>query len=258
MHWSAHLSMLFGEIPFSQRPQAAARAGFTAVESWWPPADEREAWAAACLQHGLAVSCLNADGGDLDRGERGYLNVAARHADAVAALADAVALAARVGAPCVNLLVGRRLPGVDEAGQLELVVSGLRRCGEIAGERGVTIVVEPINELDIPGYLVPAPREGVRLLARVGSPHVRLLYDAYHDARGGGVPARDVAEYLPWTAHVQYADCPGRGRPGTGDLDLPELVEALAAGGYDGAIGLEFDPGGPTLAALRGLPELDG
>jgi hydroxypyruvate isomerase len=130
----------------------------------------------------------------------------------------------------------------------------LSECAVIAGEAEVTILIEPINELDIPGYLVPTPRAAADLIEIVEAGHVRLLYDAYHAARAGGDPCRDVARFAPLIGHVQYADCPGRGAPGTGNVDLAAFVDALRSIGYRGAVGLEFDPGGPTADALERLP----
>ena len=255
MRWSAHLSLLFGELPYLERPGAAAAAGFTAVETWWP-GDDAEPWAETVRELGLAVTAVNADGGDLAAGERGFLNRPERREFVLDACGAAVELAAACGAPRINVLAGREVPGEPREEQLAHAAARLADCADIAAGSGVEIVVEPINALDVPGYLVPTPAEAVALIRAAGHSNVRLLYDAYHHARAGGDPIADVAAFVPLLGHVQYADCPGRGAPGTGTVDLVAFARALAAAGYDGAIGLEFDPRGATEEALARLPEV--
>ena len=254
MLWSAHLSLLFGELPYLDRPQAAADAGFTAVETWWP-GDEAAAWAEAVAELGLSVTALNADGGDLGAGERGFLNVPGRREFVLDACRRAVALAAACGAQRINVLAGREVADEPRQAQLAHAAATLADCADIAAGAGVEIVVEPINALDVPGYLVPTAADAVALIRTAGRPNVRLLFDAYHHARAGGDPVADAAALVPLIGHVQYADCPGRGAPGTGEVDLVAFTRALADAGYDGAIGLEFDPHGATREALARLPE---
>jgi hydroxypyruvate isomerase len=247
--WSAHLSMLWSELDPLERPAAARRAGFTHVESWWP-GDAADGWADAVRAEGLAVAALNADGGDAAAGDRGFLNDPARHREAVEAFEAALAIAGRVGAPCINVLLGRELPGASREAQLDAAATILARLAARAATAGVAIVLEPINTVDIPGYLAPTPAEVSALIERVGRPEVQLLFDAYHAARMGLDPVAEVRRFAALTGHVQFADCPGRGAPGTGDLDIRALADALADVGYAGAIGLEYDPAGPTEATL--------
>jgi hydroxypyruvate isomerase len=257
IRWSAHLSLLFTELPALERPAAARAAGFGCVESWWPPAGEPAAWAEAVRAEGLAVAALNADGGDIAAGERGFCTVAERDGETFAAVRAALRLAAEVGAPAINVLAGRLAPDRPAAVQRAHAVEVLRECGRLAAAEGRIVVVEPINEHDVPGYLLPTPAAAAALLEQVAHDAVRMLYDAYHAARAGGDPPREIARYADLIGHVQYADCPGRGAPGTGEVDLWALVEALAATGYAGAIGLEFAPSGCTresLGVLRHAP----
>jgi hydroxypyruvate isomerase len=257
IRWSAHLSMLFTELPPLDRPAAARAAGFGVVESWWPVADDASAWVSAISEQGLEVACLNADGGDVPAGERGFCNLPGRHHDTLRAVRDALDLAAKVGSPAINVLVGIEAPDVPTADQWAAAAEVLRECGGMAGAAGRVIVVEPINAIDVPGYLVPTPADVRRLLEEIDHPAVRMLYDAYHAAKGGDDPVRDVGAYVDVIGHVQYADQPGRGAPGTGGIDIAAFAAALDAAGYAGAIGLEFAPNGPTeplLASLRDVP----
>lgn len=253
MVWSAHLSMLFTELPYLSRPRAAAEAGFTVVETWWPPDGVADPWAAEVVRHDLAVASINAYGGDLGAGERGWLNVRDRRGDVLQWFRDAVVLATLCGAPRINLLVGRETTERSRDEQLEDAAEVLAECAALAEGAGITVLVEPINELDVPGYLVPTPAAALELIQAAGSNSVRLLYDAYHVARSGLDPCTEVIPLVPSIDHVQYADCPGRGAPGTGTVDLLAFAHTLEVAGYSGAIGLEFDPRGPTADALAFL-----
>ena len=158
------------------------------------------------------MSCLNADGGDIAAGERGFCNLAERDDDTLAAVRAALALAERVGCPNVNVLPGLfvdRPHGRASSSPTRWRSTAsrwARGCG------GRTIVVEPINELDVPGYLPPPPLRSQRS-SRVSHPNVRMLFDAYHCARGGGDPIRDVGTFRAAIGHVQYADAPGVALP---------------------------------------------
>jgi hydroxypyruvate isomerase len=252
MVYSAHLSMLFRELPYLERPAAAAAAGFGVVESWWP-GDDLDEWLDEVHAHSLEVRSLNCDCGDIEAGDRGFLNVPERREATLAAFTAAVAAAARCGAPFVHLLVGRDTGAVPREEQLAVAARVVAECAGIARAAGIRVLIEPINDRDVPGYLVTTPAEALGLIEAAGADDVLLLYDAYHAARMGADPLADVTRWLPRTGHVHYADCPGRGAPGTGALDLTRFVDVLERGGYDGVVGLELDPGPSTPAALGEL-----
>ncbi len=253
LRWSAHLSMLFAELPLLARPRAAYAAGFSLVESWWP-GEMVDAWVDEVLDVGVSAVLVNADGGDLAAGERGFLNVPKLRERELQRIANAVAVAVRVGAPRVNVLVGRLTRDARESRQRADIVSVLGEAVECAAAAAVTLVVEPINRLDVPGYLVPTALDALALIEAVGSPRVRLLYDAYHAARSGSDPIREAPTLMDVIDHVQYADCPGRGAPGSGLIDLRKFRDVLWEAGYTGAIGLEYDPRGETVT-LGSLPQ---
>ena len=244
MVFSAHLSMLFRELPYLERPAAAAAAGFGVVETWWPGDDVVVEWLDEARAHSLAVRLLNCDCGDIGAGERGFLNVPERREQTLAAFTAAA------GVPFVHLLVGLDTGEAPRDDQLAVAAGVLAECAEIARRAGVRIVIEPINDRDIPGYLVTTPAAAQALIEAARAGDVLLLYDAYHAARMGTDPIEEVASWLPQIGHVHYADCPGRGAPGTGTIDLARFVAVLEGGGYEGAVGLELDPGPSTPAAL--------
>ena len=243
---SAHLGTLFQEVDPLDRPAAARDAGFEAVEAWWPPAPDPAAWPAAVRAAGLRAVCLNADGGDLAAGERGFCNLPDRADPVVADAAAAAELVAAAGGDRVNLLAGRFTAGRPEEDQLATAAATVRAAAEAVAPWDVTIVVEHLNAVDVDRPLLPTPAAAAAFVERVAHPRVRVLFDAYHAAMAGLDPLEEAVRVAPLIGHVQFADHPGRGAPGTGRLDLWALVDRLAALGYDGAVGLEFLPGGPT------------
>lgn len=248
--FSAHVSMLFTEFSPPERPAAARAAGFDRIESWWPVADDADAWAAAVRDAGVRVSCINADGGDIAAGERGFCNLAERDSDTFRAVGEALRLAMAVGSPCVNVLPGLFVDDRPREEQIDHAVGVYRALGTMATACNVTVVVEPINAVDVPAYLLPTPADVAALLERVAHPSVRMLFDAYHCARAGLDVAAEVARFGAMIGHAQYADCPGRGAPGTGTVPLDAFRDSLGRAGYRGSIGMEYAPGGPTEPTL--------
>jgi hydroxypyruvate isomerase len=249
LRWSANLSMLWRELPFLDRFQAAADAGFDTVEFWWPRGEKPEDVEAAVAHGGLAVAVLNMDAGDLEAGERGYLNRRECLEEVLVAGREAVQLARAVGCPFVNSPVGKDT-GAPHGDQIDAVVDSLRALTSLAEPAGVTVTVEPLNRLDHPTYLISSSADGRRVIDRVGS-GVALLYDAYHLGMMGedivaAVAARDFV-------HVQVADAPGRHEPGTGHLPFTEFFDALERSDYGGYVGLEYAPSRGTDDSLRWL-----
>lgn len=254
--WSAHISWLFAERPYSQRVQAARAAGFRWIESAWPQAlADREQLPASVSEQGVEVALLNCPAGAVDRGERGFANDPTRRVELEQAFLAAAALAQRIGAAKLNLLVGRKLADVRVERQRAAVVAALRAIAPEAADRGLQIVIEPLNAIENPGYLAPTPTDALELIEAVGSDALELLLDVYHVARAGGDPLAELERCAGLIGHVQLADFPGRGQPGSGSLDVRGILERLDASGYTGAVGLEYEPRGSSeesLAFLQG------
>ncbi|HXP37017.1 MAG TPA: TIM barrel protein [Solirubrobacteraceae bacterium] len=254
MRWSAHISWLFTELPYLERVVAARDAGFTTIESAWPEdAQSRDGLAAAVAAAGVRVALLNCAAGDTASGERGFVNDGSRREEAEAAFADAVELAVEIGAPNLNLLVGRTLPDVPEAHQRDAIVSALRSFAPLARANGLRILLEPVNAIENPGFLAPTPGAAVALIEAAGPEHAEqlgLLLDLYHVARAGDDPASAIERHREWIGHVQVSDHPGRGAPGSGTLPIWDLLDQLRASRYDGAVGLEYEVSGATEDSL--------
>ena len=249
--FSAHLGILFPELAPLERPAAARAAGYEAVEAWWPPAPHPGDWPGAVRAAGLRAVLVNADGGDLAAGERGFCNLPERAEAVVESARAAARVAAAGGGDLVNLLAGRFTPDRPEADQLAAARAVVRDAADAVADQGARIVIEHLNDTDVARPLLPTPADAAAFVEAVGHEGVSVLFDAYHAAMAGLNPLEEAGRVAGLIGHVQYADHPGRGAPGTGTIDLWALVDRLDALGYDGHVGLEFLPAGPTPPAPR-------
>lgn len=256
LSFSAHISWLFTEHPYLERPAAARRAGFNTIETAWPEhAEDRGGLVDAVGRAGLSVALVNLPAGDVAGGERGFINDPAREEDAWQAFLEAAELAGRLGARRLNVLAGRSIAGVSIAEQRESVVCALRRFGPEATRLGLSLVLEPLNDRENPGYLAATPEQALDLIDASGRTEIGVLFDTHHVSLAGGDPLETIQRCAGRIGHVQVSGFPGRGSPGSGTLDLWLLLDALDAAGYEGAVGLEYDPGGPTEPTLAFLAD---
>ncbi|MET9595004.1 TIM barrel protein [Streptomyces sp. NPDC006516] len=265
--FDVNLSILFTELPLLERPAAAAAAGFTAVELWWPwtetptPAQaELDALKKALDDAGTRLVGLNFYAGELPGPDRGALSLPGEESDRFRANIDVAAdFAASVGCKALNALYGNRVEGVDPAVQDELALENLVLAARAADRIGATLLIETLNDTESPLYpLVSAPA-GIEVVDRVnaatGLGNAAFLLDLYHLSMNGEDLGQVIKAYAAKTGHVQIADNPGRGAPGTGDLPLERLLDELTEAGYDGWVGLEYKPGDrPSAESFGWLP----
>jgi hydroxypyruvate isomerase len=266
VRFDVNCSILFTELPLLERPAAAKAAGFGGVEFWWPwderpvPADkEADAFVAAIENAGVELVSLNFLTGDVTAGERGLLS--APHArDAFRANIEACAeLAARLRCTRLNAPYGNRLDPADArltAQQDELAIENLMLASQAAAKARGCVLIEPINSVDLPRYPIDTPAKALALIGRCEKAqpgghvaNLALLADLYHLAMMGEDLTGTLARYGHRISHVQLADVPGRGAPGTGTVDFEPLFAQLAAQGYAGHVGLEYLPGDPADSA---------
>lgn len=256
MKIAANLSMLFSERPLAERIPAAAAAGFAAVEIQFPyelPAGQLRA---ALDATGLPLLLINLPAGDLMGGGPGLAAVPARQAEFDAALAEALAYAQVVRPQCVNVLPGRLAEGVAREAALACLVDNLRRSAAAFAPLGIRVLAEAINPLDMPGFLVSTADDLNRLVEAVAHPNFAAQLDLYHMARQGLDLTQCIAALAGRIGHVQFADCPGRGAPGTGTVDFAAARVALREAGYDGWLAAEYRPGeAGTAASLAWLAQ---
>jgi hydroxypyruvate isomerase len=255
MKFCANLSILFKEVPFLDRFERAARAGFDAVEFWWPPAplDEVEA---AIAGAGVSVALFNFYAGDMPAGDRGLLSDRDRHDGFRANVPVALELAERLGTRRLNALVGLERSPRERNSQLELAAANVAWAADQAAQIGAELLIEAVNTFENGPYLLSTTRQAAAFVERVDRPNVRLQYDAYHMQRMEGNLVATLTEFAPRIAHIQVADSPGRGEPGTGEINYRFVLDAIEALGYDGWIGLEYNPTTATTEESLGwLPQ---
>jgi len=252
VRFDVNCSILFTELPLVERAAAARAAGFDGVEFWWPwagmvPSDgEADAFVRSIGDAGVELVSLNFHAGDMAAGERGILSHPGRAGEFREHIAACVEVAGRTGCTRLNAPYGLRVVGVDHDTQNAVAIGNLRLAAEAAGKVGASVLVEAINSVDIPGFPVDTSARAMAVIEQVGTPNVGFLADLYHLAKMGEDVAEVLTRYRDTIMHVQVADPPGRGAPGTGTLDFEPAFAALARDGYTGWVGLEYAPSDPA------------
>jgi hydroxypyruvate isomerase len=252
LRFDVNCSILFAELPLTARAGAAREAGFGGVEFWWPweamaPSDrEAEAFVRSVRDAGVELVSLNFHTGDMAAGERGIVSHPARVTEFRENVTAAVELAVRTGCRRLNAPYGLRVPGADAAEQDAVAVENLVFAARAAQKAGAAVLIEAINSVDIPGFPVDTSARAAAVIEKTGAPNVGLLADVYHLAKMGEDVADVLSRHRESILHVQLADPPGRGAPGTGTVDFGPLLRQLAGQGYDGWVGLEYLPSDPA------------
>jgi hydroxypyruvate isomerase len=263
---SANVSLLFSEYPFLDRFAAAADAGFRAVEAWWPfadavPSEARiEELLAAVEASGVRLTGLNLFAGDMAAGMRGVASHPAREAEFRDNVAVIVDIAQRTGCRHFNALYGAELPDVSPVVHAQTALDNLTFAADALAPLGGTILIEPLSGVN--GYPIRTADQAVGVVdavaARTTGGRVGLLYDTFHLSNNGDDLVAVAQTHAAKIGHVQIADAPGRGQPGTGTIDFPGVLDALDAAGYDGFIACEYAPTVPTVASLDWIAALPG
>lgn len=244
--FSANLGFLWAELALPDAIAAAARAGFGAVECHWPydvdPGDVK----AALAQHGLGMVCLNTKRGDHRAGEFGLSALVGRKADARAAIDQAIDYAAAVGARAVHVMAGIADGDQARAVFMDNLRYGLRR----AAPHGITLLIEPINRGDVPGYFLCSADQGAAIIREIASPYLRLMFDCYHLETIHGDVTGLLDRLIAIIGHIQIAAVPGRGEPDGGALNYRPLLKLIDDLGYGGFVGAEYRPRAGTDAGL--------
>ncbi len=252
--FAANLTMLFTELPFMQRFEAAAKAGFEAVEYLFPYPFTKEELVAALQANGLKQVLHNLPAGDWDAGERGI----ACHPDRVeefrAGVDRAIEYATALGCPQVNCLAGKLPAGVSEADARKTLVENLRFAAKKLQAANIRLLIEPINTFDIPGFFVNRTDQALAILDEVDSSNLFVQYDIYHAQRMEGELGNTLAKQFARIGHIQLADNPGRGEPGTGEINYAWLFKHIDSLGYAGWIGCEYKPRATTAEGLGWRP----
>ncbi len=252
--FSANLSFLYQERPFLERFAAAARSGFRGVEFHfpydWPAAEVADAARAA----GVEVVLFNFPAGDWAGGERGLGCLPARVAEFRAGVGRAIEYAQALGCTRINCLAGLAPPGVAPDLLAATLADNLRYAADACAAHGIRVLLEPLNTRDTPGFFLSRTAQAAGIVHAVGRANVFIQYDIYHAQVMEGDLARTLARHLPHIGHIQFADNPGRGEPGSGEINFPWLFGEIDRLGYRGWVGAEYRPlGADTESGLGWL-----
>lgn len=267
---AANISLLFAELPYLDRPAAAAAAGFDSVESWWPfssaapDAAETDALVDALTASGLPLTGLNLFAGDMPAGDRGILSSPGREDEFDTNLEAVAAIAQRTGCRGFNALYGQRLSGARAQEQddvaLRNLATGVRRFAEFGG----TLYIEPLSRGRNGAYPIETARQAIEIVTKVradtGLDNIGMLFDTFHLTNNGEHLPTVIRDFSSMTAHVQLADSPDRGEPGSGSVDFTEVLNELWNSGYRGTVAAEYAPTTTStrdsLAWIDELPHL--
>jgi len=252
MRFSANLGFLWTDRALPDAIVAVKRAGFDAVECHWPYDVPAADIARALDETGLTMLGLNTRRGDVGAGENGLAALPGRTTEAQAAIAEAIAYAVATGTKAVHVMAGR----ASGAKARDTFLANLRYATQIAEAHGLTILIEPLNPHDAPGYFLSSTAEAQAIIAELDQDALRLMFDCYHVARTEGDVIARLRDCLPVIGHIQFAGVPDRGSPQTGTLDYREVFDEIASLGYDAPLGAEYKPGGPTEDSLGWMDSL--
>ncbi len=256
----ANCSMLFTEHPLLDRPAAARRAGFDAIELWWPfevavPTDaELDRLVDAIVSAEVRLAGLNFFAGDLGGADAGVLSIPGRSQEFRDNVAAVASLVERLGIGVVNALYGNRVDGVSPEAQDRLATENLAFAARAVEGLGATVLVEMLSGPK--PYPIRTAADAAAVVERLhaaGVANVGILFDIYHLASNGDDIEAAIARHASQVSHVQIADSPGRGQPGSGGLDLARYLGLLREHGYAGGIGLEYKPTTTTEDSLGWL-----
>jgi 2-dehydrotetronate isomerase len=248
--FAANISTMFTDRPFAERIQAAAAAGFTAVECQFPYEVAAGELERRLGDAGVELILLNTAPGDFAAGERGLAGLPGREAEFRSALERALEYAQALNCPQIHVMAGIQPEGTSKDACLEVYKANLRRAAEACVRAGRLVLIEPINTRDIPGYLLNTPAEGAALIAELGAPNLMLQFDFYHAQIMTGDLARSFERHLPVIGHVQIAGVPERHEPDVGEVNYPYLFDLIDRLGYAGWVGCEYFPAGSAEEGL--------
>ncbi|WP_422371734.1 2-oxo-tetronate isomerase [Hoeflea sp.] len=255
-HLAANLSMMFTELTFAERFQAAADAGFEAVEFLFPydwPADDIARWREAA---GVEIVLFNLPPGAWEAGDRGLAALPGRRAEFRASVTSAIGYAKAFGTKRLHVMAG--IANAKDVSQRAAYLDNLRLASDLAARDGIGLLIEPLNPRDMPGYFLSGFDLAAELLDELGCDNVRLQFDIYHRQILCGDVLAGLERLLPRIGHIQIAAVPSRAEPGSGELNDFRILNALDDMGYEGFVGCEYRPAGSTLGGLEWIDRWRG
>ena len=249
--FAANLTMMYNECPFMDRFAAAAKDGFAAVEYMFPYDFPAEEIARRLKDNGLKQALFNASAGDWASGERGLAVLPGREADFRHSIDQALAYAKVLGNDRLHVMAGNRVPWMARERQLAVYKNNIAYAADKAAEAGITIVIEPINNRDMPAYFLNHQDEAHAICVELDHPNLKVMFDVYHCQIMDGDIAMRLRRDLAGIGHIQIASVPDRHEPDDrGELNYPYLFSLIDELGYQGWIGCEYRPAAATSAGL--------
>ena len=248
--FAANLSMMFTEVPFPERFAAAAKAGFKGVEFLFPydyPAADVARW---LTDAGLTNALFNFPPGDFAAGERGIASIPGREAEFRAGVTKALVYAQAMGTKTLHAMAGLLPAGADRAKHHAIYIENISFAAKALAEKGLTLVIEPINTRDIPGYFINYQSQGHAVCKEIGAPNLKVQMDFYHSQIMEGDLSTTFTKNLAGIGHIQIASVPARHEPDEGEVNYPHLFALLDEMGYAGWVGCEYRPRGKTEDGL--------
>jgi len=251
--FAANLSMMYNEVPFLERFAAAAADGFEAVEYLFPYEYPPEEIAARLQAHGLVQALFNLPPGDWAAGDRGMACHPGREAQFAQSVQDALPYAQATGCRHLHAMAGLLPQGVTPQQARATYVANLRAATHALAPHDITLLIEPINTRNMPGYFLNFQQQAHDVLADVGAANLKVQMDFYHCQIMEGDLAKRLQRHIGGVGHVQVAGVPDRHEPDSGEVAYGYLFDQLDALGYKGWIGCEYIPAGSTSAGLGWL-----
>lgn len=251
--FAANLSMMYTEVPFLDRFAAAAADGFDAVEYLFPYEHQPAEIATRLHDHGLTQALFNLPPGDWAAGERGLACHPGREAEFAASVEQAQVYAQATGCQRLHAMAGLRPAGSSESQQRSTYVANLKRAAARLAPHGITLLIEPINTRDMPGFYLNWQQQAHDVLAEVGAPNLKVQMDFYHCQIMEGDLSRRLQKHLAGVGHIQIAGVPDRHEPDGGEVNHDHLFDLIDALGYTGFVGCEYRPKAGTSEGLGWL-----
>lgn len=255
MKFDANLTLLFTEVPFLERFERAAAAGFSGVECLFPYEYDAGEIAALLKENGLQMVLINMPAGDWEAGDRGTAAIPSRREEFRQAVETSLSYAREVGCKQVHAMSGVIPPDADRARCEETFLENIRYAADRAAKDGITILVEALNDRDVPGYFVAHQQAAFDLIRRIERPNVAVQLDYYHAQIMDGDLTRLTERLLDRLGHIQIASVPDRHEPDEGEVDYRHIFATLERVGYSGWIGCEYRPRGTTEEGLSWMLE---
>ncbi|GGN31670.1 MULTISPECIES: 2-oxo-tetronate isomerase [Marinomonas] len=248
--FAANLTMLFTDVPFLERFERAHKAGFKAVEYLFPYAFDAEVLASKLTQFGFEQALFNMPPGNWEAGERGFAAIPGREKEFQRSVETALTYAKALNCKKVHAMSGIVDPNFSRKEHINTFINNIRFAADEFAKHDIELMIEPLNNRDVPNYFIAHQREAAERIRQVDRPNVKLQLDIYHAQIMDGDLTRLIQDLADVTGHIQIASVPKRHEPSEGEIHYPHLFNVLDESGYQGWIGCEYNPKNSTESGL--------